>query len=85
MPVMMIRKARAPSNNFRYVIPVGYLGGKKKMVRSVQEAPVNYDGDQALMDSIYDQLVEVMVGGLQKVKCRSTGAARQERGGLQRT
>ena len=65
----------SPGNNFRYVIPEGYLGGKEKEVRSVEEALINYDGDQALMDSIYDQLVEVMVGGLQKVKCRSTGAA----------
>ena len=68
-----------PGNNFRYVIPEGYLGGKEKEVRSVEEALINYDGDQALMDSIYDQLVEVMVGGLRKVRCRSTGAARQEK------
>ena len=61
------------------MIPEGHLGGKEKKGRSVQEALLNYDGDQALMDSIYDQLVEVMVGGLQKVKCRSTGAARQEK------
>ena len=64
-------------DKFRYVVPDGYLGGKEKEVRSVEEELHNFDGDQALMDSIYVQLVEVMFGGLQKIRCRSTYAARR--------
>ena len=54
------------SNN---VVPNDYLCDKKRDIESIVENLHCFDGDQAHMDSMYDQLNVLMFSGLHNVKC----------------
>ena len=56
-------------NEFRYVVPDDYLCDKKRDIESIVDNLRSYEGDQAHMDSLYDQLTGLMFSGLHKVKC----------------
>ena len=56
-------------NEFRYVVPDDYLCDRKRDIESIVDNLRSYEGDQAHMDSLYDQLTGLMFSGLHKVKC----------------
>ena len=64
-------------NEFRYVVPDDYLCDKKREIESIVDNLRTYEGDQAHMDSLYDQLTGLMFSGLHKVKC-SLSTSRQK-------
>ena len=54
------------------------LSDKKRDIEIIVENLHSFDGDQAHMDSVYDQLIGLMFSGLHKVKCHPVSASRQK-------
>ena len=54
-------------NEFRYVVPDDYLCDRKRDIESIVDNLRSYEGDQAHMDSLYDQLTGLMFSGCTKL------------------
>ena len=64
-------------NEFRYVVLDDYLCDNKRDIESTVDNLRSFEGDQAHMECLYDDLTGLMFSGLHKVKC-SLSTSRQK-------